>query len=84
MSKHASSANLHLCQSRVPIPGGSLQERQRDYAETLHREGPVLIRAELSRMRIPDPAPNNLLNRICQAIDVLLGRGNVYVDRRRH
>lgn len=83
MSKQVSSANLRLCQPRAPIPGGSQQERERDYAETLHREGPFLIREELSRIRPVDPAPGNLLNRICQAIDVLLGRGNVYVERRR-
>lgn len=84
MSKHASSANLRLCQPRAPIPG-SQEERERDYAETLHREAPFLIRSELQRIRSVDTHPaNNLLNRICQAIDVLLGRGNVYVERRRH
>jgi hypothetical protein len=82
MSKQASSADLHLCRPRAPIPGGTQQERERDYAETLHREGPFLIKSELKRIRPIDPAPNNLLNRICQAVDVLLGRGQVYVDRR--
>lgn len=84
MSKHASSASLRLCESRAPIPGGSQQERERDYAETLQRERPFLIRTELDRIHPTQPAPNNLLNRICQAIDVLLGRSNVYVERRRH
>ena len=83
MSKHAISASLHLCRPRAPIPGGSQQERERDYAETLHRESPFIIREELSRIRPTDPAPNNLLNRICHAVDVLLGRRNVYVERRR-
>lgn len=84
MSKHASSASLHVCQNRAPIPGGSQQERERDYAETLQRQGPFLIRSELDRIHPTDPAPNNLLNRLCQAIDVLLGRSTVYVERRRH
>ena len=84
MSKHATSASLHLCQVRAPIPGGTQQDRERDYAETLHRESPFLITSELHRIRPVDPAPNNLLNRICQAIDILLGRSHVYVDRRRH
>jgi hypothetical protein len=83
MSKHASSATLRLCQTRAPIPG-TQEERERDYAETLHREGPYIIRSELRRIRPIGPAPDNLLNRICQAIDVLLGRSHVYVDRRRH
>jgi hypothetical protein len=82
MSKHASSASLRICQPRAPIPG-TQEERERDYAETLHREGPFIIPSELSRIRPIDPVPDNLLNRICLAIDVLLGRGHVYVDRRR-
>jgi len=82
MSKHATSASLRLCQTRAPIPGGSQQERERDYAETLHRETPFLIKSELKRIRPVEPAPNNLLNRLFQAIDVLLGRSKVYVDRR--
>ena len=81
MSKQASSASLHLLEPRRPIPG-SQEERERDYAETLHREGPFLIRSELERIRPVDPAPNNLLNRICQAVDILFGRGHVYVERR--
>jgi aminoglycoside N3'-acetyltransferase len=84
MSKNASSVSLHLCETRAPIPGGSQQERERDYAETLHREGPFLIKSELERIRPVELSPNNLLNRIFQAFDVLLGRRNVYVERRRH
>jgi len=81
MSKQASSASLHLMQPRAPIPG-TREERERDYAETLHREGPFLIRTELDRIRPVDPAPDNLLSRICQAVEILLGRGHVYIDRR--
>lgn len=84
MSKHASSASLHVCQPRAPIPGGSQQERERDYAETLQRHGPFLIRAELDRIRPTQPAASGLFHRICQAVDVLLGRSTVYVERRRH
>ncbi len=66
MSKHATSASLHLCHPRAAIPG-TQEERERDYAETLHREGPYLIRSELSRIRPLPAGPDNLLNRICQA-----------------
>ena len=81
MSKHASSASLHLLQQRAPIAGGSREQRERDF---MRQEGPFLVRSELDRIRPVEPAPDNLLNRICQAIDVLLGRGHVYVERRRH
>jgi hypothetical protein len=82
MSKQVSSASLHLLQPRAPIPGGSQKERERDFARTMRREGPYLIRTELDRIRPVEPAPNNLLNRICQAIDILFGRGHVYLERR--
>lgn len=82
MSKHLSSGRLHLCQQRTEIPGGSQEERERDFERTMRQEGPQLIREELDRIRPVDPAPNSLLNRICQAIDILLGRGHVYVERR--
>jgi hypothetical protein len=82
MSRKLSSGRLHLCQQRAEIPGGSKEERQRDYERTLREESPQLIRSELDRIRPVDPAPNSLLSRICQAVDVLLGRGHVYVERR--
>lgn len=81
MSKPLSSAQLHLCQTRASIPGGTAAERERDYAETLHRAGPYLIQSELDRIK-PGPAPDNLINRIFQALDILLGRRHVYVERR--
>ena len=81
MSKHATSASLHLLQPRAPIPGGSRQQRERDF---MRHEGPFLVRTELDRIRPVDPAPDNLLNRICHAVDILFGRGHVYLDRRRH
>lgn len=79
MSKHVSSASLHLLQQRAPIRGGSQQEREREF---MRDEGPYLIRTELERIRPVDPAPDNLLNRICQAVDILFNRGHVYVERR--
>ena len=79
MSKQATSANLHLLQPRAPISGGSQEEREREF---MRQEGPYLVRTELDRIRPVDPAPNNLLNRICQAVDILLGRGQVFIDRR--
>ena len=78
MSKHASSASLHVLQPRAHVPGGSRQERERDF---MREQGPFLIRTELDRIR-PTPVPNTLLNRICQAVDVLFNRGHVYVERR--
>jgi hypothetical protein len=83
MSKPVSAAPLHLCQQRAFIPGGTAEERERDYAETLHRAGPVLIQSELARIRPhTDPVPDNLVSRLFQALDILLGRGHVYIDRR--
>jgi hypothetical protein len=80
MSKQATSAaSLHLLQSRASIPGGTQEEREREF---MRQEGPHLVRAELERIRPIEHAPDNLLNRICQAVDILLGRGHVYVDRR--
>ena len=79
MPKNASTASLRLCQHRASVPGGSQEERERDF---MRHEGPYLVRAELQRIRPVDSAPDNLLNRICQAVDVLLGRGHVYVERR--
>ena len=78
MSKHASSASLHILQPRAPLPGGTRQEREREF---MRQEGPRLVRTELDRIR-PEPVPDNLLNRICQAIDVLFNRGHVYIERR--
>ena len=78
MSKRASSASLHILQPRATIPGGTRQEREREF---MRQEGPYLIRTELERIR-PVPAPDNLLNRIWQAVDVLFNRGHVFVERR--
>ncbi len=78
MSKQSSSASLHVLQPRAPILGGSREERERDF---MREEGPFLIRTELDRIR-PVPVPNTLLNRICQAFDVLFNRGHVFVERR--
>ncbi len=83
MSKPLSAARLHLCQQRAFIPGGTAEERAREYAETLHRAGPSLIQAELNRIRPePEQAADGVIDRIYQAVDVLFGRGHVYVDRR--
>jgi hypothetical protein len=79
MSKQATSASLHLLQQRAHIPDASQQEREREF---MRLEGPRLVRAELERIHPVDPEPNNLLNRICQAVDILFGRGHVYVERR--
>lgn len=82
MSKQLSSARLHLCQTRAEIPGGTKEERERDFERTMRQEHPDLIKEELDRIRPVDPEPSSLLNRIFQAFDVLLGRRHVYVERR--
>ena len=82
MSKQLSSAHLRLCQQRAEIPGGSKEERERDFERTMRHERPFLIKEELGRIRPVELAPNKFLNRICQAVDVLLGRSHVYVERR--
>ena len=82
MSKQHSSARLHVCQPRAEIPGGSKEERERDFERTLRHEVPFLLREQLDRIRPVEASPKSLLNRICVAVDVLLGRGQVYVERR--
>lgn len=82
MSKQLSSAQLRICQTRAEVPGGTQEERERDFERTMRHEGPFLVKSELDRIRPVDPAPDGLLNRIFQAIDVLLGRSNVYAERR--
>jgi hypothetical protein len=82
MSKQRSSVRLQLCHPRAEIPGGTKEERERDFHRIMREEGPYLIKEELKRIRPVDPAPNSLLNRIFQAVDILLGRGHVYVERR--
>jgi hypothetical protein len=79
MSRQTSSASLHLLHPRAAIPGGSREQREREF---MRREGPFIVRTELERIRPVDPAPNSLLNRICQAVDILLNRGHVYLERR--
>jgi hypothetical protein len=81
MPKSSSTARLHLCEIRSAVPGGSAHERQLDRERTLHQEGPFLIKSELDRIK-PQPVPDSLVGRILQAIDVLLGRRQVFVERR--
>ena len=58
MSKQLSSARLHLCQPRASIPGGSKEERERDFERTMRHEGPFLIqdgtRSHPSRRACPE------------------------------
>ena len=82
MSKQLSSARLRLCQPRAGIPGGTQEERERDFKRTMREENLHLIKEELDRIHPVDPEPNSLFNRICQAVDILLGRRHVYVERR--
>ena len=82
MSKQLRSARLHLCQTRAEIPGGTQEERERDFERSLRQQVPCLIKAELDRVRPVDPLANSLFSRACQAVDVLLGRRHVYVERR--
>lgn len=80
MSKHPAAA-LRVCQSRAEIPGGSQLERERDFARTTRLERLHLVTDALHRAGSPPPAPG-FLDRLFQAIDLLRGRGKVWVERR--
>jgi hypothetical protein len=75
------SAKLRLCQQRAPMPGGA--ELERDLDRDLRHQGIFLVREELHRAHDARPAPRDLFSRMRQAIDVLRGRGTVWVERRR-
>jgi hypothetical protein len=82
MSKQVTSASLRLCQLRAEIPGGSQLDRERDFARTMRHRRLHLVTEELERAsdahRVPPGAPG----RLRQIVDLLLGRGNVWVERR--
>ena len=81
MPKHPASAALRVCQSRAEIPGGSQLERERDFARTTRLERLHLVSDELHRAGSPPHVPD-FLDRFFQAIDLLRGRGKVWVERR--
>lgn len=84
MPKQANSVNLRLCQTRAEIPGGSQLDRERDFARTMRRQRMHLVNDELGRKSSGSghSAPTGFLSRLRQALDLLLGRGNVWVERR--
>lgn len=83
MPNRMQSANLRLCETRAAIPGGSREEREREFAHSMRHQGLYLVKAELDRAAMVDRAPDGFFHRLQQAIDLLLGRGNVWVERRR-
>lgn len=85
MPKQANSVNLRLCQTRAEIPGGSQFDRERDFARTMRRQRVHLVSDELDRKRRSNAAwaPPGFFSRLRQAIDLLLGRGHIRVERRR-
>jgi hypothetical protein len=84
MPKQANSANLRLCQTRAEVPGGSQLDRERDFARTMRRQRMHLVNDELDRKSSSNShaAPAGLLSRLRQIVDLLLGRGHVWVERR--
>jgi len=82
MSRQLSSASLRICQQRAEIPGGSQEERERDFERTMRQERPFLIKSELDRIRPVDAPSHSLLDRVFLAAGVLLGREHVYIERR--
>jgi len=84
MPKQANSANLRLCQTRAEVPGGSQLDRERDFARTMRQERMHLVHDELDRKRSSNShaAPADLFSRLRQIVDLLLGRGHVWVERR--
>jgi hypothetical protein len=84
MPKQANSVSLRLCQTRAEIPGGSQFDRERDFARTTRRQRMHLVSDELDRKRRGNAAspPPGFFSRLRQAVDLLLGRGHVWVERR--
>lgn len=82
MPKHPAAATLRVCQSRAEIPGGSQLERERDFARTTRRQRLHLVSDELERAGSPPQDSAGFLDRLFQAIDLLRGRGKVWVERR--
>lgn len=84
MTPHqANSAELRLIQTRAEIPGGSQQDRQDDFDKTMRHQGLYLVRAELDRTAYVPRARQGFFHRLQQAVNLLLGRGTVWIERRR-
>lgn len=76
-----SAAKLRLCVERAEIPGGPAFERE--FERSLHHQRLFLVKEELHRAQDAAPAPRDVFSRVRQALDLLLGRGQVWVERRR-
>ncbi|HVG28043.1 MAG TPA: hypothetical protein VM865_10595 [Acidobacteriaceae bacterium] len=77
-----SAADLRVCQRRVDIPGGSRQDRERELAATLRHQGLHLVTGKLAA-EPPIRSTRTLFHRIRQAWQILSGRGDLRVERRR-
>lgn len=82
MPRQSPTANLRLCQTRAEIPGGSQQDRERDFEETMRHQRPYLVKDALDRLHYVPRAREGFFSRLRQAINLLLGRGDVWVERR--
>jgi hypothetical protein len=82
MLKQSKAVDLHLCHPRAEVPGGSQIDRERDFARTMRQRQLHLVNDELERANSVAPAPTGMINRLRQILDLLLGRGNVWVERR--
>lgn len=80
MPRQSTSASLRVCEQRAPIPGGP--EFDEEFARHLRNRGLFLVQEELERVRAAKPAPHDVFSRLRQALDVISGRGTVWVERR--
>ena len=80
LPKAAPAIGPRLCQKRAPIP--AVPRLDEEFERAMRHEGMFVVRREL-RARVAGPAPRDIFSRIGQAVDVLLGRESVWVERRR-
>lgn len=62
------------------MPGGP--EFDEEFARHLRNRGLYLVKEELERAHAGEKAPRDVFSRLRQALDVISGRGTVWVERR--
>ena len=80
LPRQVDSAKLRVCQQRAEVAGDA--ELERDLDRGMRSRGLFLVREELHRAHAAQKAPRDVFSRLRQALDVLRGRGDVWVERR--
>jgi hypothetical protein len=85
MPKQANSASLRLCQPRKFDSDCTAATRAQELGRMLRHNGLHLVPTPAMEAKAAGhAAPSGLRNRICQIRDLVLGRGTVWVERRRN